>query len=603
MKKKTTRLWALLLALFMVLPLAQASAQKADALVVASTTGMSGEFMSGMWGNNTTDIDIRILLHDYPTVVWGLDEKAAVNEMVIQNFDRQLDGKGNTVFTFTLKEGLRFSDGSAITAKDYVFSILLESSPLIRAMGGTNANRDYLMGSATYVSGETPYFSGVRLLDRNRFSLIVNQDYLPYFYDLTFGHVLPFPAAVIAPGCEVRDDGEGAYIKGEFTTQLLESTILDPATGYMSHPRVVSGAYKLVSYNKEARTAEFEANPFFLGNRERQKPAIKRLLVREIKNAEISSALQNGEVHLVNKISSADSIDAVRALPNNAVHNKAYPRTGFAYLSFSVERELTSSQLLRAAITQMVDREAITQNFLRGYGQAVYAYYGLGQWMARQMGNGLKDFDKHPYDLAQAKNLLEQDGWTLNSDGTAYDPQVGGLRHKQIGDQIKPLNLRMGITNDNQAAELVIENLNASLGQLGGQLEVNYLSMSDLLRQYYRQDARTFDLLFLASNFGYVFDPYYSYHTGEDYQVILNTSGLLDGQLFALTKSLRETTPGDKRTFLNRWVAFQKHWTDVLPLLPLYSNTYYDGYNAKLTNYHPERYFSWADAILYAQFE
>ena len=49
-----------------------------------------------------------------------------------------------------------------------------------------------------------------------------------------------------------------------------------------------------------------------------------------------------------------------------------------------------------------------------------------------------------------------------------------------------------------------------------------------------------------------------------------------------------------------RWFEFQDHWAEVLPAIPLYSNTYYDAFTSDLVGYHPERYFSWAETILHA---
>lgn len=223
--------------------------------------------------------------------------------------------------------------------------------------------------------------------------------------------------------------------------------------------------------------------------------------------------------------------------------------------------------------------------------------------MPRDLGEGLKQFDKHPFDLAAAEALLVEDGWTQNSEGGDYDKAAGGLRHKAFGEEFKPLVLKMALPPDNQAGEIALANLKEGLSQLGGEVEVTYLPMMELLRQYYRQDERVHDMLFLASNFGYVFDPYYSYQTEDAFQGTQNTSGLKDEELLALATTLRQTTPGDKAAFLTNWVAFQQRWTDLLPMLPLYSNTYYDGFAAGLTNYHPERHFSWADAILYADYK
>ena len=99
-------------------------------------------------------------------------------------------------------------------------------------------------------------------------AITIKAEYLPYFYELGLLSYVPYPISVIAPGCEVADDGSGAYIRNSdanvtepvFTAELLEKTILDPETGYMSHPSVVSGPYKLVSFDGDLRTMKIKQN-------------------------------------------------------------------------------------------------------------------------------------------------------------------------------------------------------------------------------------------------------------------------------------------------------------------------------------------------------
>ena len=40
-------------------------------ITVGSPTRVSGMFFTDMWGNNTSDIDVRTLLHVYNTVEWS----------------------------------------------------------------------------------------------------------------------------------------------------------------------------------------------------------------------------------------------------------------------------------------------------------------------------------------------------------------------------------------------------------------------------------------------------------------------------------------------------------------------------------------------------
>jgi peptide/nickel transport system substrate-binding protein len=107
-------------------------------------------------------------------------------------------------------------------------------------------------------------------------------------------------------------------------------------------------------------------------------------------------------------------------------------------------------------------------------------------------------------------------------------------------------------------------------------------------------------MFFLATNFTYIFDPYYTYNTGDEYQGAMNTSGLRDEKLMGLTKDLRETPSNDMQGYLDKWMNFQLYWAQVLPMDPLYSNVYFDISRMDLNNYFANNYWSWSVAILYA---
>ena len=82
---------ALVLAVLMTLSClaAQGAAETVDAqpreeFVVGSTTGFSGNFFSTAWGNNTSDLDVRLLLNGYNLVPWdGEIGTFAVDDSVV----------------------------------------------------------------------------------------------------------------------------------------------------------------------------------------------------------------------------------------------------------------------------------------------------------------------------------------------------------------------------------------------------------------------------------------------------------------------------------------------------------------------------------------
>lgn len=572
-----------------------------NTLIIGHTTMMNGNFFSDLWGSNTSDIDVRSILHEYPLVAWTSNGEYQVNGTVVRTLETTTADNGDRTYTVTLYDDLKYSDGSDITAKDYVFNFLLMSSPQIRELSGLSVTTDYIQGFKEYIDGDEPFFSGVRLIDDLTFSVLVTAENLPYYFELSYINNYPLPYKVLIPGSDIVDEGEGAFISGDFTAETLRETLLNPQTGYMSHPTVTSGPYKLIHYDSAARQAEFELNAYYKGNYEGQVPAIPRIIFREIKNENIISELNAGTVDLVNKVSEGQVINAgVELAENGGFAATPYPRAGAGFLAVSAERDITSSVTLRQALAYTLDYEVLPRDFLLGHGERVYGYYGLGQWMAEEMKEDLEKMQPYTLDLDKATELLQLDGWVYNLDGTPYDPSAG-LRHKQIGDAFVPLSLVMAVTESNVAADLVAEMLSSSLEQIGGELNVARMPLDQALRQYYRQETRQFDLLFLGKNFTYLFDPTDAYLVGAAYQGTMNTSGVQDRKLAQLAKNVTQDQPGNRNAYLRRWMEFQEYWSEVLPMIPLYGNTYYDLFTSDLVGYFPQFYWNWGTAILYAQ--
>ncbi|NLD35231.1 MAG: hypothetical protein GX653_10015 [Clostridiales bacterium] len=154
----------------------------------------------------------------------------------------------------------------------------------------------------------------------------------------------------------------------------------------------------------------------------------------------------------------------------------------------------------------------------------------------------------------------------------------------------------MAIAQDNPIAEYVAKHLGDNLRRVGGTLLVDRLETAEFFTHYYRQTARVYDLMFLGSNFGMVFDPLSRRLPQERLG-----DGAGDELLAELGEQMRRTQPGDALTYQLKWQRFQQRLVDQLPLLPLYSNTYYDAFSPDLADYRPDENFSWAQAILYAR--
>lgn len=642
MKKGLALALTLLLALAGVSALAEevgntqsitVTATNYEELIVGTATAMSGCFFGDMWGENTADMDVRTLLHGYHLVQWNGDEGSyGIDPSVVSGLVVTDDAAGNRTYTIALYSDLLYSDGTPITARDYAFSILLSIAPQTAQIGGSISGGSYILGIDEYLSGRSTELAGLRVLDNRQFSLTIKAEYLPFFYELAPLNYCPYPITVIAPGCEVVDDGNGAYIRGPFTADTLRTTVLDANTGYLSHPSVTSGPYKLTSYDAQANVASFEINPFYKGNSEGKVPQIQRLVYKWVPAGEMMTQLANGEIGLINKCVNADLItQGMQLLSTGKAAVSNYARSGFSFISFSCERPTVGSAAVRKAIAHCFDKDTFIQSYVSNYGYRVDGYYGIGQWMYRLVSGAvasplaplaedataeeerayeeklaaweslnMNDIPVYNLDVQEAVRLLEADGWTLNKDGARFDPTRDTVRCKEIGGTLTALELSLLYPEGNAVGTALESVFVNNLKQAGIVLRVESKPFQELLEVYYRRQERTYDMIYLATNFANVFDPSRTFAPDDAHQGVDNRTGIADQELYELAVAMRLTQPGDTLAYCQKWVNFQKRLAEVLPVIPVYSNVYFDFYTPTLQSYNAGSNVSWSEAIVEA---
>ena len=586
MKKWLSYAMALVLLPYAALAQEAVTAPTADgAVAVAIATPLSGCYYSNMWGTNNVDANIRSLLHAYHTVAWRPTGEFTVDQTVVKSETATDDGRGNRTYTFQLADGLTYNDGTPITAKDYVFTILLQSDPAIVMLGGQNTNFDYVTGYADYAAGNSGILSGVRLIGEYGFSLTVLSKELPFYYEPTLMDVYPTPLQAIAPGFTVRDDGEGAYLtdgaagtagaSSPLTAELLGGT-LTGNNGYLHQPRVTSGPYQLEQYDAANNTLTLTVNPRYLGDAEGRVPELKTIRIVQMDNEQAMQAYERGEVQVIHKMTETGVIERARALQTEGKGSVTnFLSSGYTFLAFACEQAPTDDANVRLAIAMCIDRNAFCTDLYNGNALPVYAYYGYGQWMVTDNTDALAQFEIG-FDVDSARELLVKAGYVYNEDGKRYEDGKEQVRCRIQKGKLTPLELRWAKTEGN-ASDFLEKQLTGTCDLLGVRLTVTEMSFADMLRQYWRVDGeRTYNLFFMTETFPFVFDPYQTYNTGDAWQGSINTSGLRDERLMNAARAMRRVKNGATDTFITKWLAFQDRWRAVMPAAPICTNVYFD---------------------------
>jgi ABC-type transport system substrate-binding protein len=581
-----------------------------DELVVGSTMPMYGDFSFTMWGNAGSDVDVRKLIHGYNLAEWDSEESGFVldpNVVTGQVVEEEVNG--DHLYTLMIAGDLKYSDGTPITAWDYAFSFLLRMDPVIRDLGGNPEQLGYIVGYDNYISGAANFLSGIRVISPTQMSIRISADYLPFFYEVGLLNCYPYPISVIAPGTEIRDDGNGVYLSQPLSAEALQGTMLGE-NGYVSHPSIVTGAYKIVSF--DGKEAVFELNEYYKGNSDGVKPVIPRIVFKTANQATMIEELGNAEYGLLNKITREEAIEAGTQLgaDTGRYEESPYPRPGLSFIAFNAENPAVAEAEVRRAIAMCLDKAGLTEDYTGPYGLAADAFYGIGQWMYRlvtgtidppipedakeaeieeiekdwdELAEKMENIEKLDFDPEAAAQILENAGWKLNANG---------IREKEIDGQTVTLELKLLHASSAPIGEYFQARFAEPLKQAGIALTIE--TNDNILPMYYGLAEREYDMAFLASNFDVLYDPAPMLEPAS----AMNTTGIQDAELYNLALSMKQTEPGEVLEYCQKWVAFLEKFTAAEPMIPVYSNVYYDFYPDVLQNYEIESNITWSEAIV-----
>ena len=570
-------------------------------LRVGNATPTTGKFFTTLWGGTTSDLDVQELLYGYEPVRYDIGTNRFVyDRSIVQDAIATEDAEGNRNYLIVLYDDLKYSDGTAITAWDYAFSILFRMDPAIAETGGQPADFSWIVGAEEYLNGSCPVLSGVHVIDNDMIRITAKAESLPYFYELNRLRIIPYPISEIAPGITVQDEGEGVFLSGKLTADMIRENVLDPEKGTMSHPQIVSGPYILEAY--DGKTAIFGINPYYKGTESGYIPHIRKIEYTKAEQTEMVGQLAADEFGLLNKVTFLPNIlEGVQLrTETDRIDAQNYMRVGLTMLWFAENSQLAGEPEIRKAIAYCFDREKYIRDYVGPYGLQTDGFYGLGQWMFLQ-ASGLKQSDvnedipeeerkaleeaykgitldgltKYTLDPAEASRLLEEAGWKLNS---------AGQRAKEINGETVPLQLTMGIPESQEAEEGLRNTLLTHLWEIGIDVKIQKLSMQEI-EKIYRGETDGADMVFFGENFSLVFDP-----------ELLRTS-IEHEELYEMALETVRTEPADGAAFLRKWVKLQERITETLPMIPVYTNVYFDFFSRELHDYRITEAVTWGEAI------
>lgn len=569
-------------------------------MVIGSITQVINEFYDTGFSTSETNYNMYDLIHGgYDTVVFSKEGEFQYNDTVVASHEETENEDGTKTYTVTINDGLVWSDGTPITAKDYVFAVLLENSDEMAGVDGYPCNTGYsYVGYDEWLDGSADAFAGVHLVDDMTFSLTVKAEELPYHFDITYATIRPRPLHVIAPECDVEDTENGATITGDFTTELLQETINNVDTGYRYNPKVTCGPYLFDNFDEASQQATLKANPEFVGDYRGVKPSIETLVIKTVSSDTMMNELESGSVDLLYSCSGGDTINAgLDLVEEGKAADTTYMRNGYGKIQFDCSVFPTDSQNVRQAIAYCLDRNEFARQYTGGYGSVVHSFYGLAQWEYQDSVEWINEnLNTYEMNVDAAKELLEADGWNLNADGTPYSGT--GTRYKEVDGEIVPLVITWCNSEGNPVSELLATMLPETMAEAGIELQATTTDFATLQNGILHAGDTMYNMYNLATGFATANSPWYYFSSDEAWMGNYNTNWIADEELNDAVVPLKSIPYEDSEAWLEAWQNFIKVWNEKLPDIPLYSDEYYDFYSTRVQGWENTATWGWQNAVL-----
>ncbi len=349
------------------------------------------------------------------------------------------------VYTVTIRDDLKWSDGSKVTAEDYVYT-------LNNLMFSDWLNYTYKSDWQEEVDGETVFVTA-EVVDETTFT-ITRQTVDPEFiYNVRT--LTPYPKYIA-----VRYEGDiDAF------TQAPEFNNLT-YTGNM-------GPYKFVEWIRNDKYVLARNPEYYLG-KDVGAPYFEQYIVKIFgTSATVHAALEAGDITYTgidpDKVGKFTKMDWIN------IHT--VPTSGYLLMAYNFRDngwEGLKQKEVRQALSMAISKELMIEQVLYGFGEPAFSFIPKpSPWYIEE---GIAKYGVAPLlDKEQAKEILLEAGYAIKkADGSIEVTDREG----------KPLKLTVVTNSGNEVNESVCHLIRQELSAIGIEVELKFVPWATELRKY-----------------------------------------------------------------------------------------------------------------------
>ena len=447
----------------------------------------------------------------------------------------------NKKATIKIKDGIKWSDGVPLTADDIIYAYEVLGNKDYTGIRYTEEFQK-VIGMNDYHNGKAKTISGVKKIDDKT-------------VEISFSEM----------GQSIFTGGNGLMASALPKHYLKDVPIKDLVSSDKIRTKPVTlGPYNLVKVSR-GESMELAANPYYY----KGVPKIKKAILQVVNTQSIVAALKAGKYDYVMEMPDSlyNNYKDFRNLEVLGQQDLYYSYVGFKLGHFDKAKGENVSDPnakmadlnLRQAMIYAIDVDQITQAF----------YFGLRQRATSTVPPVFKkyfpkDLTGFPYNLAKAKQLLDESGYKdVNNDG---------FREDKNG---KPLQIKMAFMAGGDVAEPLAQFYLQSWKKIG--LNVSLTSGRLLAFQNFYEkvqgDTKDIDVFFGAWGVGTDVNPTSSAGRSSQLNYTRFTSPENDKFIAEILGEKSLTIPNYKAQMYKEWQKYYINQASEVPLMYKYKLT------------------------------
>jgi peptide/nickel transport system substrate-binding protein len=358
---------------------------------------------------------------------------------------------------FTLREGLKWSDGKPLTVDDVIFTY---NEIYLNEVIPTDA-RDILR------IGDSGALPTVKKLDERRVEFTTPEPFAPFLRNTA---IPILPAHALRESVQTKDrDGNPKFLS---------------TWGVNTPPDqiITNGPYRLEGYATSQRVV-YGRNPHYWGKSPQgeAQPFIERIISQIVESTDTSMIqFRSGGLDAVGISPEYFSLLKREEDRSDFTIYEGGPTLSSSFLTFNLNKGQRNGRPLvdpvksrwfntlefRQAVAYAIDRETMINNLFRGLGAPQYSNLPVQSPYYLSPEDGLKVYD---HNLKKAKELLLGAGFKYNSQGQLLDSEGNRVRFSLITNAGNKLREAMGAQ------------IKADLSKIGIQVDFNPIGFNTLV--------------------------------------------------------------------------------------------------------------------------